>query len=55
MSDRENQMNQYAGQDEVKYTTSDLDDSQIEKQHQFQMFPTPDEEFAYEIITELED
>lgn len=55
MSDRENQTNPYADQDEVKYTISDLDESQIEKQHQFQMFPTPDEEFAYEIITELED
>lgn len=55
MNDRDSQMNQYADQDEVKYTISDLDEREIDKQHQYQMFPTPDEEFAYEIITELED
>ncbi|MGF9821156.1 hypothetical protein [Brevibacillus agri] len=34
---------------------SSLDDEQIEKQHQFQMFPTPDEQQASEVIRELKD
>ncbi|MGC5324053.1 hypothetical protein [Brevibacillus sp. SYSU BS000544] len=34
---------------------SSLDESTIEKQHQFQMFPTPDEKFASNVIQKLKD
>lgn len=34
---------------------SALDESAIEKQHQFQMFPTPDEKFASDVIQRLKD
>jgi hypothetical protein len=44
-----------ANPDVENNTTSSLDESEIEKQHQYQMFPTPDEEFASEVITELDD
>ncbi|MED1796155.1 hypothetical protein P4V54_26230 [Brevibacillus nitrificans] len=32
-----------------------LDEKEIEIRHQYQMFPTPDEKFASEVITELKD
>lgn len=38
-----------------KNQNSSLDEGEIEKRHQFQMFPTPDEKFASEVITRLED
>lgn len=31
------------------------EEREIERRHQYQMFPTPDEEFASEVITELKD
>ncbi|MGG1658064.1 hypothetical protein [Brevibacillus sp. NRS-1366] len=34
---------------------SNVDEKEIEIQHQFQMFPTPDEKRASEVITELKD
>ncbi len=34
---------------------NDVDEKEIEIRHQYQMFPTPDETFASEVITELKD
>ncbi|GIO04472.1 hypothetical protein J31TS6_05000 [Brevibacillus reuszeri] len=36
-------------------TTSELNEKEIELQHQYQMFPTPDEKRASKVITELKD
>jgi len=52
---REEQRDQTAPQVDEKSNQSNLDESEIEKQHQFQMFPTPDEKFASKVITELDD
>ncbi|WP_409177611.1 hypothetical protein [Brevibacillus fortis] len=44
----------HKGQAEQK-NSSDLNEKQIELQHQYQMFPTPDEKCASKVITELKD
>ncbi|MGF9906240.1 hypothetical protein [Brevibacillus porteri] len=44
----------HKGQAEQK-SSSDLDEKEIELQHQYQMFPTPDEKRASKEITELKD
>lgn len=54
MGVRDEQGLQSANQDEGM-TKSSLDESEIEKQHQYQMFPTPDEKHASEVIKELTD
>lgn len=36
-------------------TNSSLDEGEIERRHQFQMFPTPDEKGAAKFTTELKD
>lgn len=42
------------GTDDITRNSS-VDESMIDKQHQFQMFPTPDEKHASKVIKELED
>lgn len=42
------------GQAEQK-ASSDLNEKEIELQHQYQMFPTPVEKRASQVITELKD
>lgn len=44
----------HRGQAEQK-VSSDLNEKEIELQHQYQMFPTPDEKRASKVITELKD
>lgn len=44
----------HEGQAENK-DSSELNEKEIELQHQYQMFPTPDEERASKVITELKD
>ncbi|MGD8189598.1 hypothetical protein ACQCN2_06285 [Brevibacillus ginsengisoli] len=35
-------------------TNSSLDEEEIERRHQFQMLPTPDEKHASEVITKVQ-
>ncbi|WP_183187535.1 hypothetical protein [Brevibacillus panacihumi] len=54
MRNQDVQQEHTASQEDETFLNS-LDESEIEKRHQFQMFPTPDEKFASKVITELED
>ncbi|EST54365.1 hypothetical protein T458_13655 [Brevibacillus panacihumi W25] len=55
MKNQDEQKDQSTSTENVTSSNSSLDESEIEKRHQFQMFPTPDEKFASKVITELED
>lgn len=51
MENSDNQRDQMAQQQE----SNEIDEKELETQHQFQMFPTPDEKRASKVITELKD
>ena len=56
MRNQDAQKDQSTSKENVTSSNSSfLDESEIDKRHQFQMFPTPDEKFASKVITELED
>ncbi len=46
MADRVEKGKQEANQTETNTVTSTLDESEIVRRHQYQMFPTPDEDEA---------
>jgi|GEM_PF-1592654 len=54
MTDRNEREMQAANETAEKIQNSPVQEREIERRHQFQMFPTPDEERASEVINRLD-
>jgi hypothetical protein len=55
MAEHKEKQAQTVHQDGKPMLEDAADEKEIELRHQYQMFPTPDETFAAETITELKD